>query len=298
MTSNQKWFLGIIIGLIVLGGGIFFIIILTVIFPSQDLALSGSFGDRVGVLEIKGIINNSEETVRQIKMLREEKRVRAIVVRIDSPGGVVSPSQEIFEQLSRLRDETDKPVIVSMGSIAASGGYYIACAGDSIIAMPGTLTGSIGVMLEFPDLHEILKKVGIGFEVIKSAEHKDIGSPFRPLTEEDKKILQEMVDDVFHQFVEVVSAERNLSWDSVMVLADGRVFSGRQAVKFGLVDRTGSYQDALDVAGRMCGLGENPKVLKVRREKPSFYDFLSETSARISDPASSFASPRLLYLFR
>ncbi|HUU27208.1 MAG TPA: signal peptide peptidase SppA [archaeon] len=298
MTKNQKWLLGILLTVFILGIGLFFAALLITAFSRDDFTLAGSFGERIGVLEIKGIINDSDELRRQIKFLREDQRVRAVVVRINSPGGAVAPSQEIFEQLSRLRDETDKPVVVSMGTVAASGGYYIACAADSILAVPGTLTGSIGVLLEFPDLHEILKKVGIDFKVIKSAEHKDIGSPFRPITDEEKRILQEMVDDVFYQFVEVVSVERGLPWDSVMTIADGRVFSGRQAKELGLVDRTGSFQDALDMAGRMCGLGENPKIIRPSRERRSMLDFVAETATRLSDPASGFASPRLLYLFR
>jgi len=298
MTKNQKWLLAIVLAFFVLGAGVVFIAIMTAVFSQGELTLAGSFGERVGVLEIKGVIEESESFREQINQMRDDENVRAVVVRIDSPGGAVAPSQEIFELLRRLREETDKPVVVSMGSVAASGGYYIACAADSIFASPGTLTGSIGVMLEFPDLQEILKKVGIGFEVIKSAEHKDIGSPFRSLTEKERKLLQEMVDDVFDQFVEVVSTQRGLPRDSVMQVADGRVFSGRQAQKLGLVDRTGGFQEALDTAGRMCGLGEEPKIYKPRKKRPSLWDLLTKAGARLDHPVAELASPRLLYLFR
>ncbi|MEA1997201.1 MAG: signal peptide peptidase SppA, partial [Gemmatimonadota bacterium] len=228
----------------------------------------------------------------------DDEKMRAVVVRINSGGGIVAPCQEIYASLAGLRDETDKPVVISMGSVAASGGYYIACGADSILSAPGTITGSIGVIIEFPDLKEIMRKVGIGFEVIKSSEHKDIGSPFRELTEEGRKLLQELVDDTFEQFAEVVSAERGIPMDSVLSFADGRVFSGRQAKKLGLVDRTGSFQDAIDTAGRMCGLGENPKTLKPRRKRPKLLEVLTETATNLNDPVSGYASPRLLYLFR
>ena len=298
MTRNQKWLLAIFLAFCVLAAGIIFTAVAVAIFSPSDFKLAGSFGDRVGIVEINGVINESQSVLRQIKTFREDESVRAIVVRVNSPGGGVAPSQEIYAGLLKFKELAEKPVVASMGSVAASGGYYITCAADSILASPGSLTGSIGVLLEFPDLHEVLKKVGIGFEVIKSAEHKDIGSPFRRITEKEREILQEMVDDVFDQFVEVVSSERELSLDSVLAVADGRIFSGRQACNFGLIDRTGGFQDAIDTAGRMCGLGEDPKTVRVRKKRPSWLDLINDTATRLQDPASAMSSPRLLYLFR
>ena len=298
MTRNQKWLLAIVLAFFALGAGVFFLTVLISLFGESNMDLTDSFGQRVGVIEVQGVIEESESILRQIKSMRDDSQVKAIVVRIDSPGGAVAPSQEIYAALVKLREGTKKPVVVSMSSIAASGGYYVACAADSILATPGTLTGSIGVLIEFPEIHEVLRKVGIGFEVVKSAEHKDIGSPFRPLTDKERALLQEMVDDVFDQFVEVVEQQRHLSRDSVLAVADGRIFSGRQAVKLGLVDRTGDYQDALDVAGRLCGLGEDPKTMRVRKKRSPLLDLLDETTARLKDPAAVFSSPRLLYLFR
>jgi len=298
VTRNQKWLLGIFLAFFIIAAGTIFTALALAIFGTSDFNLAGSFGERVGIVEVSGIIDESESVLRQIKTFREDKSVRAVVVRVNSPGGAVAPSQEIYAGLVKLKERTEKPVVASMGSVAASGGYYIACAADSILASPGSLTGSIGVLLEFPDLQEVLKKVGIGFEVIKSAEHKDIGSPFRSLTEKEREILQEMVDDVFDQFVEVVSNERGLSYDSVLAFADGRIFSGRQAYNLGLVDRTGDFQDAIDTAGRMCGLGEDPKTVRVRKKRPSWLELINNAATRLQDPASAMSSPRLLYLFR
>jgi len=298
VTRNQKWLLGIFLAFLVIIAGIIFTALVVAIFSPSDFKLAGSFGKRVGIVEINGVIDESESVLRQIKTFREDESVRAVVVRVNSPGGAVAPSQEIYAGLLKFKEETEKPVVASMSSVAASGGYYIACAADSILALPGSLTGSIGVLLEFPDLHEVLKKVGIGFEVIKSAEHKDIGSPFRRITEKEREILQEMVDDVFDQFIGVVSSGRALSRDSVLAFADGRIFSGRQAYHLGLVDRTGDFQDAIDTAGRMCGLGEDPKIVRVRKRRPSWLELINDTAVRLQDPASSISSPRLLYLFR
>ena len=297
MTTNRKWLAGVLIAVFILSAGLLFTLAAVIFFKDDSIRLT-SFSDRVGILELKGVIEESETFNRQLKTFREDKSILAVVVRIESPGGMVAPSQEIYQQLSRLRDETDKPVVVSMGSIAASGGYYVACAADSILAAPGTLTGSIGVMLEFPNLQEILRKVGISFEVIKSGEHKDIASPWRTMTEEERRVLQDMVDDVYNQFIEVVSRERNLSADSVLSLADGRVFSGRQAKNLGLVDTTGVFQDALDLAGRMCGLGDDPKTVRPRKRRPKWYERLTETVSRVSEPSTALGSPRLMYIFR
>ncbi len=298
MTTNRKWLIGVLIAVLILAAGLFFIVVsAAVLFKGEGIEFA-SFTDRVGILELKGVIEESETFNRQLKSFREDKSIRAVVVRIESPGGGVAPSQEIYEQLSRLRDETDKPVVVSMGSIAASGGYYVACAADSILAVPGALTGSIGVMLEFPNLQEVLRKVGISFEVVKSGAHKDIASPWRTMTDQERRVLQDMVDDVFNQFVEVVSRERGLPVDSVLSLADGRVFTGRQAKALGLVDSTGVFQDALDMAGRMCGLGDNPKTVTARKRKTKWYERLTETVTNLGEPSTVLGSPRLMYIFR
>ncbi len=301
MTTNQKWLLGIGVAFFMLIGAVGLITVVIAGLGTGETTLSGGFGDRVGVIEVRGVIEDSRETVSQIRMMAEDERVLAVLVRVESPGGAVAPSQEIYQALNRLRSEHEKPVVVSMGTIAASGGYYIACAADSVLALPGTLTGSIGVILQFPDLQEVFRKVGIGMETIKSGDHKDLGSPFRQMSDSERELLQEMVDDVYGQFVEVVSQGRDISPDSVRSLADGRIFSGRQALMLGLIDRTGSYHDALAVAGGMCGLGNDPETTKPKQPKSSIFDVLTEVVGSFSDPAGRInilSSPRLLYLFR
>ncbi len=296
MTTRQKWLLGVFLALFIVAGGVIFISAMAALLAPGGFELNESFGKRVGVLELNGVIEDSQPFIRQLRSYKEDDGVQAVVVRVESPGGAVAPSQEIYQALAALRK--DKPVVVSMGAVAASGGYYAACGADSVVASPGTLTGSIGVILEFPELEEVLKKVGIRFEVVKSGAHKDIGSPFRPMTEEERRIMQAMVDDVYEQFVEVVSSERNLDPDTVRALADGRVFSGRQALQLGLVDANGSLQDAVDMAGRMCGLGDNPRTTRPRKTRTSLIDMLTETATVLKDPMAAAGSPRMMYIFR
>jgi protease-4 len=233
MTTNQKWLLGIVIAFFVLIGAVGAITALVISVGGDEMKLSGGFGERVGVIEVEGVIEDSRETLRQIRMMADDDRVKAVVLRVNSPGGAVAPSQEIYQALNNLRTESEKPVVVSMSSVAASGGYYISCAADSILALPGTLTGSIGVILQFPDLQEVFRKVGIGMQTIKSGPNKDIGSPFREMTDSERELLQGMVDDVYGQFVEVVASGRGLGEDSVRAIADGRIFGGRQHVRPG-----------------------------------------------------------------
>ncbi|HLA40192.1 MAG TPA: signal peptide peptidase SppA [Candidatus Glassbacteria bacterium] len=298
MTKNQKWLLGIVLAFLVLAAGTAFLALFIASFGGKDFEFGGSFGERVGIVEVVGIIEDSREVLQQLRAMGEDKSVKAVVLRVDSPGGAVAPSQEIYDGVRRLRLEDKKPVVVSMGSVAASGGYFVSCAADSVLASPGTLTGSIGVILEFPDLQEVLRKVGIGFEVIKSGPHKDIGSPFRQLSDRERELLQSMVDDVYGQFIEAICESRALERDSLLAIADGRVFSGRQAQDYGLVDRTGGLREAIDVAGRMSGLGENPKTVRARKKRLSVWDLLEETTARVKNPAAGLSSPRLLYLWR
>ncbi len=299
MTTGQKWLLAVVLVVFLIGGAVLFGMMMLLLLPgARSDGLTAGFGPRVGVIELEGVIEDSRWMVRRIEEFRKDDQVRAVVLRIDSPGGGVAPTQEIFEELLRLREQ-GKPVVVSMGSIAASGGYYLACAGDSVLANPGTLTGSIGVILEFADLQEVLRKVGVEFRVVKSGVYKDIGSPFREMTADERQLLQAMIEDVYQQFVEAVTDNRPLPRDSVLALADGRIFSGRQAAELGLVDRTGTYQEAIRVAGLMSGLGEEPRIVRPTRERIPWRDLMTETAARLGDPVATVAgSPRLLYLFR
>jgi protease-4 len=223
-----------------------------------------AFGDKIGIVEIKGVITQSAEVIEEIHQYQEDEGVKAIILRIDSPGGGVGPAQEIHREILKVKSK--KKVVTSMGSVAASGGYYIACASDLIIANPGTITGSIGVLMQFSNFEELLKKIGIRGVVLKSGEHKDIGSPFREMTPEEKKIMQEVIDNVHQQFIQAVAEGRKLDRAKVVQIADGRIITGEQAKKLGLVDQMGNLQDAIDTTAKMVGIEGKPNVLYPKKK--------------------------------
>jgi protease-4 len=230
------------------------------------------FGDRVGVVELKGIITDARPTVKQLKEFRKDERVKAIVLRIDSPGGAVAPSQEIYDEVARTVPL--KKVVVSMGSVAASGGYYIAAAADHIVANPGTITGSIGVVMEFPNIEELVKKIGFNTEVIKSGPYKDIGSPLRKMSSSERELLQGVIDSVYHQFVNAVAHSRKIPVEKVTAIADGRIFSGEQAKEIGLVDSLGGLEDAVAMAAKAGGIKGDPVVIYPKKKRFSLLEFL------------------------
>jgi protease-4 len=223
-----------------------------------------AFGDKIGIVEIKGVITQSAEVIEEIHQYQEDEGVKAIILRIDSPGGGVGPAQEIHREILKVKSK--KKVVTSMGSVAASGGYYIACASDLIIANPGTITGSIGVLMQFSNFEELLKKIGIRGVVLKSGEHKDIGSPFREMTPEEKKIMQEVIDNVHQQFIQAVAEGRKLDRAKVVQIADGRIITGEQAKKLGLVDQMGNLQDAIDTTAKMVGIEGKPNILYPKKK--------------------------------
>ena len=245
----------IILGSII---GLFFLLLIL-----RSIGGSASIGQKVAVVDITGIISRSDATIKLIHTYRDDPGIKAIVVRINSPGGSVAPVQEIYSELKKL----EKPVVASMGGSAASGGYYIACAADTIVANPGTLTGSIGVIMQFTQLKGLYDKVGLGHKVIKSGDFKDTGSPFRELTEQEQAVLQATVDDVYNQFVDTIFEARGdlLTRDEVVALADGRIFSGKQALGSKLLDQLGNLPDSIEVAAELAGIEGKPKV--VRKEK-------------------------------
>ncbi len=203
---------------------------------------------------------DAEDIAKQLHRLSENDDVKAIVLRINSPGGTVAAVQEIQTEILRCKSK-GKKIIVSMGDVAASGGYYLASGGDRVFADSGTITGSIGVILEFGNVEGLMQKLGVKLEVIKSGAHKDIGSPARALTAEERQLLQASIDDAYGQFVDAVSQGRHLPVDKVRVLADGRIFTGRQAQQSGLVDELGGREDAIAAAIRLAGLPEKPRII-------------------------------------
>lgn len=260
-------------------GAIFLFFLVAVIGIAGLMGRTSSLplGEKVGVIEVQGVIVSSKKTIEQLVDFRKDRSIKAIVLRVESPGGGVGPSQEIFQEVKKA--VAVKPVIVSMGSVAASGGYYIAAPARRILANPGTLTGSIGVIMEFTNWQELLDKLGLESHVVKSGRYKDIGSPVRPMTAEDRKILQDLIDDVHQQFITSVSEGRKMAVEEVETLADGRIFTGRQALEAGLVDELGNLQDAVAVAAEMAGIEGEPKVVYPPRDKHKIFEYLVEETA-------------------
>lgn len=260
------------------------------------------WGERIAVIEIDGIVSDDVRYLEQIRNFRHDSSVKGFLVVINSPGGVVGPSQSIYRELRRLRDEDGVPIVASIGAVGASGGYYIALAADSIYALPGSLTGSIGVVMEFPQARELMDRVGVDVEVIKSAEFKDAGSPYRPLGAEDREVLQGLIHDVYAQFVDAVAEERHLTVEETRRLADGRVFSGRQALEAGLVDQIGNLNDALAAVGRMAGLGDEPRtVWPQKKSRITPLDLIlgrgtAASLARLIRPLEQAGGPRLQFV--
>ncbi|WP_316347008.1 signal peptide peptidase SppA [Desulfuromonas acetoxidans] len=259
---------------------VFFAGIILIMSSSRGSGQKFALSDKVGVIEVLGTITDSKAIVDQLIDFGQNHAVKAIVLRVDSPGGGVGPSQEIYDEVVRLT--ALKPVVVSMGSVAASGGYYISAPANRIFANPGTITGSIGVIMEFTNVIALMDKVGLKTNVIKSGDHKDIGSSVRAMTDQEKALLQSLIDDVHDQFVTAVSEGRHLEKDQVFKLADGRIFTGRQAQQQGLVDELGGLQAAIHYAGELAGIEGTPDVLYPAEPKPDLIDyFISRTASEI-----------------
>ena len=296
MSNTTKWVIGIVIFVLAMGG-LFFISLVSLIFSQAEDESVGTSGDRVAVVELTEPIIDSQDIVRQFKKYRDNRSVRAIVFRVDSPGGGVSASQEIYEEVRKTR-QSGKPVVVSMGSVAASGGYYVSCGATTIVANPGTLTGSIGVIFQFLHFSELMNKIGIDASTFKTGKFKDIGSPFRKTTEDEKKFFDQLLGDVYDQFVSVVAKERKLDRKAVLGYADGRVFTGRQAREYGLVDTLGTYEDAVSIAAKLGDIKGKPKVVKERKLKSFVERLMGETVSELASLKHELLSqPVLQYKF-
>lgn len=255
----------------------FFVVVLVLtILLTGNMGIADS-GLKIAVVPIEGAISSdlAERIVRQLTKYGDDPSIKAVVLRIDSPGGGVAPSQEIYQEIKRIRAQ-GKLVVASLGSLAASGGYYVASAVDRIFANPGTVTGSIGVIIQLANAEDLLRKVGVETTVIKSGPFKDIGTPTRALQAEEREVFQIVVDDVYQQFVEAVAQGRNLSEAEVRQYADGRIYSGRQAKNLNLVDELGTLQDAITHAATMVGIVGKPKLVQERKESLWWLKFLLE----------------------
>lgn len=214
-----------------------------------------------------GEIGGTEAVIRQLHQARDDQSVKAIVLRINSPGGSVPATQELGEEITKIRS-AGKPVIVSMGDVAASGGYWLAALADKVYANPSTLTGSIGVYMPYSNWEELYKKIGVHQEKIKSGAHKDILSPERPITPEERAIIQGMVDEMYEQFVAVVAEGRKMDPVRVRQIADGRIYTGKQAKELGLVDELGNFYDAIEGAAKIAGIKGKPQIKEYGKLNP------------------------------
>lgn len=261
------------------------IVVMLLLFAACVAVVTALFGDKeklvsgtgVGYVEVKGLIVDGQETVRQLRVLKKDDRVKAVVLRVDSPGGVVGPSQEISAEVKKLAKV--KKVVVSMGSVAASGGYYISAPATIIYANPGTITGSIGVLMKFSNIEGLMGKVGMKAFTLKTGKFKDVGSPVRTMTPDERAMLQGVIDSTHSQFVRAVAEGRRLPVEEVRRIADGRIFSGEQALEHKLVDKLGSLQDAVEEAGRLAGITGEPQLIKPPKKKGHFLDLLVEGAA-------------------
>ncbi len=269
MKDRGDFWAGVVL-VILLAGGLMVAVLLLASVSTNEPSITK---DCIAVVEIQGGIYTPRTVVDQLERYMKNKKVKAILLRLDTPGGGVAATQEIYETVLKAKKQ-GKPVIASMGTVAASGGYYVAAACDTIMALPATITGSIGVIAMFPILAGLYEKIGIDYDVVKTGKFKDTGITTRELTPDERAYMDSLITDMFDQFLGAVSEQRGMPVEQVRILADGRVYSGRQAVQNGLIDLLGTYQDAIDLAGEMTGLGKNPEVY--REDRFGFWDTMFE----------------------
>ena len=265
MIKNKKYF--ILLSIIVL------IIILSIPFDSKN-----TYKSKIAILEINGTIMDSKKIVDDLNDFNSNDDIKAIIVRLDTPGGAVAPSQEIYNKVKNISIENKKPIIASMGSVAASGGYYIAIGADKIIANPGTITGSIGVIINFPIAKDVVEKVGFKFNTIKSGKMKDAGSPYRDPTDEENIFFQDIVDDLYVQFVTEVSNQRKISINNLKNITDGRIFTGNKAYELGLIDTIGTFEDALNISKNLANISGEIDLVYPKDEKGKFIKMIFDES--------------------
>ncbi len=299
-SSGTKWFWGIFLSLVFIGlmfVGICFLVFAKAVSSDRSGFTSMGSGDKIGIVEVNDVIMSSEKTVEQIKRFRNDKSIKAIIVRINSPGGGVAASQEIYEEVKRTR-ESGKIIVVSMGSIAASGGYYISCGANLIIANPGSLTGSIGVIAQFMNLEQLADKLGIKYTTIKSGELKDSGNPFRKVNEKDIEYFQDVIDNSFEQFFAVVAKERKMDSLKLKELASGRVFTGLQAKNNGLIDSLGTFEDAVRITSQFAGIEGEPRLIMKKKKFSFFEEFIGAKFEDVTEIKKKlFEEPILQYKF-
>jgi protease-4 len=270
---------------LLLGGGAFILLaviaIAVALTVGSDEAAEFSFSDRIQVVDVQGELLESRPILEQLKRYEDSNSVKAILLNVDSPGGGVAVSQEIYTEIKRLREKKDKTIIAYLSSTGASGAFYVACAANKIVANPGTIVGSIGVIAEWVNYADLLEWAKVKDVVFKTGEFKDTGSPSRPLTENERKYFQGLIDDMYVQFLEAVSAGRKLDLQEVRSIADGRVFTGRDAKERKLIDEIGNFQDAVDLTAKLAGISGKPRLLRLNRQRVTLLDVLTTDLSRL-----------------
>jgi protease IV len=251
-------------------------------------------GERVGVVEIKGLLTDSRAAIKQLERYQEDSSIKAIVLRINSPGGAVGPAQEILREVEKVRAK--KKIVASLGTVAASGGYYIASGANLIMANRGTATGSIGVIMQFTNVESLTKKIGVDFFNLKAGRYKDVGTPFRAMTPEDKAYLQGLIDNIYQQFLKDVAHNRKIPLARMRTLAEGRIYSGEEAKEVGLVDEFGNLPDAIERAGRLGGIKGKVEAVYPKKEGFSLLNLLlgQDAEETLSQLALPYPEPAFL----
>jgi len=288
----------IVTALIILGATVLFLgMVMTVVLSLFGRSSALPFSHKIGVIHIEGTITDPEPVLSQLVEFRNDRRIKAIILRIDSPGGGVGASQEIYREVQKTNQT--KKVIVSLGGTAASGGYYIASAGDKIVANPGTITGSIGVIMEYIQIQELSKKIGVTLEVLKSGEFKDIGSPYRELTDREKKLIRDLISDIQEQFINAVASGRHMPVEKVREIADGRIISGAMAKDLGLVDQLGNFQDAVDLTKKILGIKGNVTLVLPKKTGIRIWDLIFQSATKaLSGAVNDNLTPAIEYRWR
>jgi protease-4 len=294
MASQARgWLVGCTIFLFLLVAGGALVVVVALLVSDREFTVPRP-GPKVAVVEVFGVLGEDDDVLAQLDRIEEDDSIEALVLHINSPGGAVGTTQRIVARLEELAGE-GVPIVAALDDVAASGGYYVATAADSIFALPGTLTGSIGVIMSFPDASALMKKIGIDYQVVKTGPYKDTGSPFRTMTPDERAWVQGVLDDVHAQFVEAVASSRGMEADSVRATADGRFLSGHQALERGLVDRLADLDQAIQVAAGMAGIKGEPVVVRKHRHRPAWERFLDEKLAALPFPRHG---PLLEYRWR
>lgn len=295
-----------------LGVSILFLIILMALFVALAVGLSRFFEteetgsgfmesldytSKIGVIPIEGPIMTSDEILKDLRRFQKKSSIKAIVLRINSPGGAVAPAQEIYREIERVKKK--KPVVASIETVGASAAFYIASNASRVVCSRGTITGSIGVIMMLADIHKLAEKVGVGVNIVKAGKYKDIGSGMKPLTDAEKVILEEFAVEIHNQFISDVALARKdkIEIEKLREISDGRFFSGEKAKDYGLVDNIGNFYDAVQIAAELAGVKGDPQLEYPKKKWNSFLDVVLESAStslsKIYKRAELSASPEI-----